>query len=215
MKKNIIKLCPVCKNEFEGRNNAWSNKLGYNRFCSRKCFGTYQLRRVLTKCQRCSKSISVTPARLKDGRGKYCSKHCQYLDKKGIPAWNKGKKCPQISKALKGRVFTPEWKEKIRQSLLGRTSAKKGKHNGLADWIRLNGSDDYRNLHKQFNRIYGQPQYCEHCKRTDLERYLYHWANISGKYSKEREDWLRLCYKCHVVFDKANRQDRQMMDILK
>lgn len=35
-------------------------------------------------CKLCNKVFSVPISRLKDGRGKYCSKKCQYKDKKGI-----------------------------------------------------------------------------------------------------------------------------------
>jgi len=30
----------------------------------------------------------------------------------------------------------------------------------------------------------------------------YEWANVSGKYRREREDFVRLCKKCHCKMDK-------------
>lgn len=35
-------------------------------------------------CKKCGKKFKVSISRLEDGRGKYCSKKCQYEDKKGI-----------------------------------------------------------------------------------------------------------------------------------
>ena len=30
---------------------------------------------------------------------------------------------------------------------------------------------------------------------------MYHWANISKSYKRNRNDWLRLCVPCHMKYD--------------
>jgi len=29
-----------------------------------------------------------------------------------------------------------------------------------------------------------------------------HWANKSGEYLRDKDDWIRLCCKCHKKYDK-------------
>jgi len=38
---------------------------------------------IKTKCKTCNKNVSITEKRLLDGRGKFCSKKCQYIYWKG------------------------------------------------------------------------------------------------------------------------------------
>ena len=44
------------------------------------------------QCFKCGKTFHTFPSRLKKGLGKYCSKKCFYLERKGISPWNKGLK---------------------------------------------------------------------------------------------------------------------------
>ena len=60
----------------------------------------------------------------------------------------------------------------------------------------------YRSKHNWIENHYGKPTTCEHCQKTNLSGHNIQWANISGKYLRIRTDWLRLCAKCHAVFDK-------------
>lgn len=66
-------------------------------------------------------------------------------------------------------------------------------------WTGENGS--YNIKHKWMTYHYGKPSFCEGCG-TEEAKY-YEWANISGEYKRDREDWLRLCKKCHHKYDKA------------
>ncbi len=50
---------------------------------------------------------------------------------------------------------------------------------------------------------------CDHCGAN--ERRL-EWANISGKYKRERSDWIILCVPCHRRFD--NKLGRQNLSLL-
>jgi hypothetical protein len=63
----------------------------------------------------------------------------------------------------------------------------------------------YSAKHKWIKDKLGNPNYCEHCKKTDKK--LYHWSNISGKYKKIVSDWQRLCVSCHTRYDTAKRKN--------
>lgn len=57
----------------------------------------------------------------------------------------------------------------------------------------------YQGIHRWVVRKWGKPDFCEDCKEGGNA--LYHWANRSGKYLKDKSDWMRLCHRCHRVFD--------------
>ena len=134
----IIKLnCQWCKKEFE-----IPFKQRDQKFCSLSCTSMYgwslgKRKRALFEkpCDICSKPIKTTPYRVKEGRGKYCSKACyivamkrgEYakpfseesrikLSKKRIgklnPAFKHGKS--PGAKRYKG-TFPRRIKEKVRQ----------------------------------------------------------------------------------------------------
>lgn len=46
----------------------------------------------------------------------------------------------------------------------------------------------------------GRPQRCEHCGTTQGRM---DWANKSQEYKRDKDDWLRLCRKCHMAFDNT------------
>ena len=60
----------------------------------------------------------------------------------------------------------------------------------------------YRALHRWLEKKLGKPHFCEECGNKKLSHRQYHWANISGKYKRNIDDWRRLCVKCHKKFDK-------------
>lgn len=57
---------------------------------------------------------------------------------------------------------------------------------------------EYKALHKRINKAYGQPKECESCGTTERKT---EWANVSGLYKEIREDWERLCRRCHMRKD--------------
>lgn len=59
----------------------------------------------------------------------------------------------------------------------------------------------YRTIHQWVERQLGKPSKCEHCSRGSG---LFDWANISGEYSRDTKDWVRLCKPCHHDFDGWN-----------
>lgn len=57
----------------------------------------------------------------------------------------------------------------------------------------------YIALHNWLNKNYKKPPQCNRCgaKNTRLE-----WANISGRYTRDIQDYLALCKTCHVKQDR-------------
>ncbi|QOS89237.1 HNH endonuclease [Peribacillus sp. JNUCC41] len=63
------KECEYCKKVFRPKSSR-------TRFCSVKCRPANRENKIQTNCLKCGKEMHIIPARLKDGRGKYCSKKC-------------------------------------------------------------------------------------------------------------------------------------------
>lgn len=59
---------------------------------------------------------------------------------------------------------------------------------------------EYRLTHYWVERQLGKPSLCSNCGDTSDRRYA--WANISGEYKRDVNDWERLCYPCHQRKDK-------------
>lgn len=57
----------------------------------------------------------------------------------------------------------------------------------------------YITKHKWVVYHKGRPKFCESCGDENKNRY--EWANISGKYLRDLDDYIRLCKKCHFKFD--------------
>jgi len=60
----------------------------------------------------------------------------------------------------------------------------------------------YSGIHHWVKKYFGQPMQCEWCNFESKNKYQIHWANLTGKYKRNREDWVRLCAKCHYHFDR-------------
>lgn len=56
----------------------------------------------------------------------------------------------------------------------------------------------YAAIHKYVANHFEPKKECERCGKTDV----LHWANKTGKYLRERNDWLILCPKCHSAYDE-------------
>ena len=99
-------------------------------------------------------------------------------------------------------TMSEEGREKIRQSKMG----KKNPQYGLREEKNQHWKGDnvgYHGVHDWLTRQYGQPKKCESCLLDD-ENARYEWANTSGKYKRDRKDFMRLCKKCHNDYDGVN-----------
>jgi hypothetical protein len=107
--------------------------------------------------------------------------------------WNKN---PERTKKLqsdnnaRARLGVKESEEtRMKKSL----SAPKGEDN-----IQWKGDNvGYDALHDWVVRQLGKPNKCENCKKKRRCT----WANIGHTYKRNLEDWIRLCYSCHKLYD--------------
>ena len=92
---------------------------------------------------------------------------------------------PCYWKSKKGE--TGHWLGKKRRNMEGKNNPK---------W--LGEKVKYHSLHTWVKRHRSKTEVCEICrqrKKTD-------WANKSHEYKRSLSDWLELCRKCHIKFDK-------------
>lgn len=57
----------------------------------------------------------------------------------------------------------------------------------------------YNSAHKWATRTFGKFNQCEFCHTTKATRF--EWAMKTDTLSSYREDWYRLCKKCHIKYD--------------
>lgn len=97
----------------------------------------------------------------------------------------------KISEKMSGRKIT--WKEKLKES-----------HKGRHSRVRTSNGNykNYGTLHSSLNLWYGEKIKCEFCGKENDKKGCLDWANITGIYKIERENWKVLCNRCHSKFDK-------------
>lgn len=62
----------------------------------------------------------------------------------------------------------------------------------------------YSAIHKWLVKNYGNPKLCEKCGKVGERvrgRWNIQWANVSGKYLRDRKDFTGLCISCHKTQD--------------
>lgn len=121
---------------------------------------------------------------------------------KGIMvAWNKGltvedkrvkKYVEKMRISNKGKHFSPS------------TEFKKGENKGMDNIMWAGDKVKYAGVHMWMVANYGNPSTCEHCKKENLFGRYIDWANKDHKYTRKREDWMRLCKSCHKKYDLEN-----------
>lgn len=90
---------------------------------------------------------------------------------------------------------TDDWNKKI-----GLAQKADKNHAWKADRV------GYKGLHDWINKNLGKPKTCEHCKKTNMTGRQIDWANKTGKYLRDSDDWLRLCKSCHRIYDLKNKE---------
>ena len=90
---------------------------------------------------------------------------------------------------LIGRKYPQSWRDNISESLSGEKSPR---------W--MGGVAIYVSRHHWIHRKLGKPKKCLFCKKENIKL---HWANKSGNYQKDINDWLSLCVSCHKRYDLA------------
>src|SRR3990167_3940283 len=154
------------------------------------------------KCNQCCEVFTKHPSRKKTWPDfqtrKFCSQECSRLFRVGkkrnlSEVWKKNITISNI-KHKKGIPLKLEHRKRISFSMPGEKSpfwkGEKVSYSGLHHWVA--------------SRL-GKPSECAHCGFGGLKGHKIHWANKSGQYKRNLEDWLRLCVSCHKEFD-LNRQ---------
>lgn len=142
---------------------------------------------MIKKCKICSKEFKTFACIIKAGKGKFCSRPCYIIDwNKRIPGWNKNKQ----SKWMIGN-----------QLRKGKPNLNPNKMFGKDNPQWKQNKVGYRALHYWQERQLGKPTQCEFCLKDNLTGKQIHWANKSHKYLRDKNDWLRLCVKCHKKYD--------------
>jgi hypothetical protein len=136
--------------------------------------GSRLAERVQVICP-CGVEFAVTKKRFEDGRGRRCSKACQYTHMER-PSGLKYKIVKDNPTSFK--PGQQPWNE-------GRYKSEVG-YNHLHKWVRK---------HKQKTGT------CEHCQTAGFTQ----WANKSHEYKRSLDDWLELCRKCHRRYDASHR----------
>lgn len=137
---------------------------------------------------------------------------------------NKGRKHTletrkKMSRARKGVKFSETHKKNMGIAMKKRT--KEGRHPWVGkkhklDWrAKVSGGKNvmwkgdkvgYLALHGWVRRHLGKPNRCDFCGLIDGNENKFEWANKSGEYLRDLSDWIRLCVKCHRLYDKQRRQ---------
>ncbi len=134
-----------------------------------------------------------------------CSKSCASTRKNMQGTYNpiakicKNSECRETFTKSKKNTHAFFERQRYCSISCGKIGQRKGKLNNK--WL---GNDvSYAGLHLWIRKNFGKPQFCEECKRSDPR--MYHWANISGKYVRDRKDWVRLCVPCHKKHDLTHK----------
>jgi hypothetical protein len=111
-----------------------------------------------------------------------------------------------------GYQYTPEqrermgaWQRGIRRKPLSAehrakiSAAGKGRRTGEGNSSWSGDEVSYSGLHQWIRKQKGRAsdQKCEHCGQQALD-----WANVSGEYLRDLDDFIALCRRCHKLFDQ-------------
>jgi len=93
----------------------------------------------------------------------------------------------------------PNWGKHLSEETRYRIGIKqKGENN----WNWTGEHPKYWAAHKWVTRHYGKPDTCEMCGKSGLKAQKINWASIGHLYLRSRNNWLRLCVKCHRKYDR-------------
>lgn len=147
--------------------------------------------RIEKSCD-CGNIFQTTAKKLEKGRGKYCSFSC--ARSREVPQSQKDSQ----SLKMKGRHCSPFTQFK-KNTISWNKGIKLPQLSGEKHWNWKGDKVGYMGLHDWVEKELGKPFYCEHCDAT-VGRF--EWANKSHEYKRRIDDWIRLCKKCHIAYDR-------------
>lgn len=156
---------------------------------------------MITKvCKICNKEFEIKPYVAKKGGGKYCSSNCYHTSSLGRKPWNKKLKGWRKI-VLTGRVIKCIVCGKEKYYQLNEHKSRQRKYCSHA-CFHLNTQKEilsYSGLHSWIKRQIGKASKCEYCGvQENID-----WANKSHEYKKDTTDWISLCRKHHIAYDKG------------
>lgn len=115
---------------------------------------------------------------------------------KGLQPWMNTSGLITDGSNNRGKQMSEEQRKKLSAARLGKPMLKTRNEN---HWNWRGDDVGYEGLHGWLARNY-KKRSCDFCgeKEKTLD-----WANISNEYRRDRNDFLVLCRKCHVAFDKT------------
>ena len=174
------------------------------------CIFEKDMKTLNTICSICQNSFYRAPWEIKDGR-KYCRSACFNKAKIGKSQSEATRRKNSLSHKGKMPKNFYEMQQKAWDSphYTNSGSFKKGTHPSpqtqfVKTGVTFKGTlREYQALHYRIGKKLGKPSECNHCGEIKQNREI-DWANISGKYKEELNDWIRLCKKCHFKFDQGD-----------
>lgn len=161
------------------------------------------MRFINVNCDECEDVFTTTKYVRSKGRGRFCSIRCysENCAKRSV-----GRECLICGTRFKIHASV------LRKANGGKYCSAKCQHLSLK---RLTGKKanawkgekvGYRGLHKWVEKVMGRPAKCDACSLKgvpDGRKRYFEWANKSGRYLREVDDWLRLCKSCYINYDKT------------
>lgn len=122
---------------------------------------------------------------MRDAKGRFTKGH-----KSLVPRSKRWRKCPVCRevKQIRHKHCSVKCYGLAQRSIRGEANVR---------WKGV--SAKYVSKHVWIKKNWGKAKRCEECEVKN--RRMYHWANISGRYLRERTDWKELCVPCHYKFD--------------
>ena len=177
---------------------------------------------IIKNCLQCKKEFRTSPSRVKDGKGKLCSKGCYVLFQKShnymenlvgqrfgrllILRFHHSNKtsyywlfrCDCGTERLTTSKCVKSGEAKS-CGCLRNEKTKERKGDKSPTW--RGDKVGYGGIHIWVKKFLGSPTKCEHCNKDGLTRFQIHWVNKSHEYKRDLTDWLRLCASCHKIYD--------------
>lgn len=143
-------------------------------------------------CGNCNQMINRKPSRFKRSKNLYCSMKCR---NKHYRITKKGE--INLGKFIKGHI---SWNNGIKGIHLSpKSEFKEGQVAEEKNFFWKGDEAGYTAIHQWLGRKLGKPNKCSNCGTIKAKRF--EWANISRKYKRTTDDYMRLCKKCHNLFD--------------
>jgi hypothetical protein len=178
---------------------------------------------IQKKCV-CGKTFKTHDYRIRDGRGKFCSKKCQYENATRPSGLDYNIKVVNPTWFKRGDKKTKSWYEAMKnyvpynkgtKGLMKPNKTSFTKEDVIGDKnIKWKGDDvGYFSSHAWMIRTYGKADMCENRENNILDFKCsgksnnYDWAFMgNGQFKRDRKLYLMLCHSCHLKYDWSEKK---------